>query len=80
MKPCARVLVKMKLLYLAEGLGRVGARPLCVGSWRLCGAIAALCRKRGEKEIAGLVREGLPFQKVLVGWSITSERYGLRWK
>ena len=27
MKPCARVLVKMKLLYLAEGLGRVGARP-----------------------------------------------------
>ena len=26
MKPCARVLVKMKLLYLAEGLGRVGAR------------------------------------------------------
>lgn len=34
MKPCARVLVKMKLLYLAEGLGRVGARPRRAASLR----------------------------------------------
>lgn len=34
MKPCARVLVKMKLLYLAEGLGRVGAHHRRAASLR----------------------------------------------
>ena len=52
MKPCARVLVKMKRLYLAEGLGRVGARPRRAASLR--GELEALwgnapmCRKRGS--------------------------------
>ena len=51
MKPCARVLVKMKRLYLAEGLGRVGARPRRAASLR--GELEALRRDSDAVPEAG---------------------------
>ncbi len=54
MKLCARVLVKMKRLYLAEGFGRVGARPRRAASLR--GELEALRRDCDAVPEAGELR------------------------